>query len=418
MSVPRLEMAFGDVQAKRLQTPDDFVSHMVEHIAWRMGCAIDLRWPDEDWLHLGRTLGGRIRAFAPLARAAAALGMIDDGSAEVLIRLDGEVGLHLGTAAHIDRHWFLSARCERLSSGQPLADLLNGLSEGLAAEIRILVCSFEDPHHTWESVFRGVGTTLARLFTPPSHHIIVSGAPEKGTSGGDIDVVTRSARHCEITRHTAESELSVTVDFKNRAPLSFRLEGMPPQRLTGSAVLTGLQDLLQLLADKAGFCLEARFRAKVLGSSHVLLEDTGMVIGRALREVLIKRMIETGVNGAGSSLRHPGDFEARRIAVAVSVEGRKFWRFVPLDTTHDDLRRRLIIGHTVFGGLYSEDLDDFLDGLSWGLGCSVVIHVRRLPPPEEAWGLIFERLGAALQEVFEVNSYRRGVPPGVKANLS
>jgi hypothetical protein len=70
------------------------------------------------------------------------------------------------------------------------------------------------------------------------------------------------------------------------------------------------------------------------------------------------------------------------------------------------------------GGLYSEDLDDFLDGLTWGLGCSLVIHIKELPPAEDAWTMIFKQLGVALGEVFEINPYRKGVPPGVKANLS
>ena len=66
----------------------------------------------------------------------------------------------------------------------------------------------------------------------------------------------------------------------------------------------------------------------------------------------------------------------------------------------------------------SEDLDDFLDGLSWGLGCSIVIHIKDLPSAEDAWRMIFKGLGKALREVFEINPYRKGVAPGVKANLS
>jgi hypothetical protein len=31
--------------------------------------------------------------------------------------------------------------------------------------------------------------------------------------------------------------------------------------------------------------------------------------------------------------------------------------------------------------------------------------------------MIFKNLGIALREVFEINPYRKGVPPGVKANL-
>ena len=149
-----------------------------------------------------------------------------------------------------------------------------------------------------------------------------------------------------------------------------------------------------------------------------LLEDTGMVVGKALREILVKRMMDLGINGAGSSIQKPLDFTDQKISVGVSVEGRKFWRFVPLSTTHNEIRRRLIIGHTIKGGLFSEDLDDFLDGLSWGLGCSLVIHIKDFPPADDAWTMIFKNLGIALREVFEINPYRKGVPPGVKANLS
>ncbi len=418
MSGPRLQMAFGDVQAKRLQTPNDFVSHMVEHIAWRMGCAIDLRWADENWSLLGRALGTRIRSFTARKTAAAALGMIDDGSAEVLVRLDAGPRLELRSAAPVDRQWFLASRCEQLPSGQPLVELLQGLSSGMGAEIHILVCTFEDPHHTWEGIFRGVGTALSRLFTPPVRPAEISSIVESGTPGDAVTIVARSAHRCEITRRTAESELSATIDFRDDRPFSFLLEEPPGKRSVPSGALAGLQDLLRLLADRGSFSLQAAFRCRRLVSSHVLLEDTGTVVGRALHEVLVQRMKAVGVNGAGSSLRRPEDLETQDIRVGVSVEGRKFWRFVPLDSDSETLKRRLVIGHTVFGGLYSEDLDDFLDGLSWGLGCSLVVHIRRLPPPEQAWTMIFERLGEALRAVFEVNPYRRGLPPGVKANLS
>ena len=65
------------------------------------------------------------------------------------------------------------------------------------------------------------------------------------------------------------------------------------------------------------------------------MEDTGMVVGKALREILVKRMMDLGINGAGSSIRKPLDFTAQKISVGVSVEGRKFWRFVPLNTTYN-----------------------------------------------------------------------------------
>lgn len=412
------KLAFGDVRSKRIETSNDFISHMVEHIAWRLGCSIDLQWPNEDWKSLGKTLGARIRLFTPLRQSAAALGMIDDGSAEVRIELDKTGDLEINAGANIDLQWFLSLRCEQLSSGRHLVDLLTGLAKGLSARISLRVCNFEDPHHTWEGVFRAIGVALNKIFAPPIQPGVFSSPVETNVDGGDILVVSRSGYLAEIRRQTAESALSVTVDFTKKQPVVFRYEGAPIEHYRATNALKGVRQLLQLVAGEAGFSLQAVFTSKVLNSSHVLLEDTGMVIGKALREILVKRMMDLGINGAGSSIQNPHDFNDQQISVGVSVEGRKFWRFVPLHTTFDEVRKRLIIGHSVMEGLYSEDLDDFLDGLSWGLGCSLVIHIRDLPPAVYAWPMIFKNLGIALGEAFEINPYRRGVPPGVKANLS
>ena len=416
--IRKLDLAFGDVRAKRIKTPNDFVSHMVEHIAWRLGCSIDLCWQNDDWAFLGRTLGAHIRSFTPVTQSVAALGMMDDGSAETRIELGETHGLEISTGANIDMAWFLSLRCEQLSSGRDLVDLLTGLAGGISAKISLTVCNLEDPHHTWEGVFRAVGVALNKLFAPPVQPGAFSSPIERDIHCGDITIAARSGYLAEVKRHTAESGLSVIVDFEKQRPVVFQYEGAPIDHYRETNALEGFRELLKLVADSAGFSLQAVFRSKVLSSSHVLLEDTGMVIGKALREILVKRMMDLGINGAGSSLQRPADFNEQKINVGVSVEGRKFWRFVPLHTTYEDIKRRLIIGQTVMNGLFSEDLDDFLDGLSWGLGCSIVVHIKDLPPAEEAWRMIFENLGKALSEVFEINPYRKGVPPGVKANLS
>ncbi len=131
-----LLLAFGDVQAKRIETPNDFISHMVEHIAWRLGCSIDLLWPNEDWRSLGSLLGARIRSFTPRCQSATTLGMIDDGSAEVLIDLAKNNDLTISAGANIDLEWFLSLRCEQLSTGRDLVELLTGLAKGLGAGLQ------------------------------------------------------------------------------------------------------------------------------------------------------------------------------------------------------------------------------------------------------------------------------------------
>jgi imidazoleglycerol phosphate dehydratase HisB len=413
-----IDLAFGDVRSKRIETPNDFVSHMIEHIAWRLGCSIDLQWPGDDCRLLGRMLGARIGSFTPVRQAAAAQGMLDDGSAEARIALGEAGGLEIRAAETVDLEWFLSLRCEQLPSGRLLVDLLTGLAEGLPAKLTVAVCNHEDTHHTWEGVFRAVGVALNKIYAPSLQAGTFSTAVETDPGTGDIMVTSRSAYLAAIKRHTAETALSVTVDFEKLQPFLFRYDGAPILHYAETNALESFRELLHLFADGAGFSMQAVFASKMLSSSHVLLEDTGMVVGRALREILVKRMMDLGINGAGSSLERPEDFDEQKITVGVSVEGRKFWRFMPLHTTCDDIKRRLIIGQTIMNGLFTEDLDDFLDGLSWGLGCSIAIHIKDLPPADAAWRIIFENLGKALREVFDINPYQKGVSPGVKANLS
>jgi imidazoleglycerol phosphate dehydratase HisB len=413
-----LKLTFGDVRAKHISTPNDFVSHMIEHIAWRLGCSIELVRDNEDWQELGTDLGAHVRAFLPQRTSAAAIGMLDDGSAEALIELDQPAGLDMAGSTAIDLDWFLSLRCEQLESGQGLKDLLTGLSRGLEARIAIVVCSLEDPHHTWEGVFRAVGSALSKLFTPELPALDYASTSETNIDYGDIVVKTRSAYLVEIHRHTAESGLTATVDFQQKQPSAFTYQGGPIAHYRNSDALTAFKTLMDIMANEAGFSYHVVFSSKMLSSSHVLLEDSGMALGKALREVMVKRMMDLGVNGGGGSLHTPTDFHHQPIRVGISVEGRKFWRFVPLTMDYDHIRRNLIIGQTIMNGLYSEDLDDFLDGLSWGLGCSLVIHIKELLPAETAWPMIFKHLGTALGELFRINPYRRGVPPGVKANLA
>jgi imidazoleglycerol phosphate dehydratase HisB len=415
MKTIRLES--GQVTDKKIFTPNDFVSHMLEHIAWRMGCSILLEWDDEEWRDLGFAFAGAIRKFAPNKREAAALGMIDDGSAEVAVELDAATGLKLESSAAIDTEYFLSLRCEQLKSGETLLELLSGIALGLDGQITILVCSLRDPHHTWEGIFRGLGTALHHIYAPLQPARNFSANKAGGSSQEGIEIKHCSCHAAQISRQTAESELLMDIDFNGPAEASFLYKGTAIDHFKNSEALAGLQNLLNMVATTCGFSMNGVFTSRALSSSHVLLEDTGMVFGRVLREILLKRMADQGINGAGSSIGKRSDISEQAVSVGISVEGRKSCLFIPLATSRDKLYRKLIIGHTVFGGLYSEDLDDFFDGFSWGFGCSIMIHCKEIPDPEEGWRQLFSNFGTALSQVLQINPSRKGVPPGVKANL-
>jgi len=408
-----LFLQFGDVRKKKIATPNDFVSHAIEHIAWRLGLEIDLNWYNNDWFALGETLGQKIKLFQIQDKCGVALGMIDDGSAEVLIEITDKPELYLDSIPTVDLNWFLSLRCEQVASGKPLLELTQGLTQGLGAKISITICNVEDPHHTWEGVFRAIGIALNKIFTPqyPATSSF-NNEIEENVSQGEISVLAKSLYYSKVFRGTAESHVEVSVDFSKQRPNAFVFKVAP------TIEVNELPRLLECLTEEAGFTMQVEFNATLLSSSHVVLEDTALVLGRALLEILSLRMMEWGVNGAGSSLMTPEDIETQTIRVGISVEGRKFWKLVPFKISLEKLKQEFILGHNIYHNLRSEDLDDFLDGLSGGLACSIMVHIEELIDPNTGWLLLFRHLGKALKEVFAFNPYRKGVPPGVKATLS
>jgi HAD superfamily hydrolase (TIGR01509 family) len=410
---PQIQLSWGDVRQKRLATPNEFVTHMLEHIAWRMGLRLELDWYNDDWQALGAWFGQQLTQFPRQQDSAAALGMIDDGSAEVMLDAQQPPQLCLESVAVVDLTWFLGLRCEQLPNGTPLVELMRGLAQGLGLLMRVRVGNVEDPHHTWEGVFRALGIALQRLYVAPQPQPQFSAALQTPAPGnGDIHIRQRSLLGAEVFRGTAESHVRVRVDFSQPDIRAFHFEVAP------SIDVSALPRLLTLFADNAGFGLEVEFKATVLSSSHVVLEDTALVLGRALLEILILRMAQSGVNGAGDSLHNAHDFDHQALRVGVSVEGRKFWRFLNCNGSAEQLKRDFILGHNVFDSVRSEDLDDFLDGLAGGLSASIMIHIDTLLPPSHGWPLLFAHLGQAMRGVFAPNPWRKGVPPGVKATLA
>ncbi len=164
--VPSLEFFAGAPTNKNIDTPNDFVSHMLEHIAWRLGVGIDLRWRSNDWTALGRFIGENIRGLDLKGTSSATLGMIDDGAAECLVDLSKSSELKLSAHHSLNLERILNMRVEQVDQGQELVDLLKGLAEGLDALIDMRICTFEDPHHSWEGVYRALGICLNRLRLP------------------------------------------------------------------------------------------------------------------------------------------------------------------------------------------------------------------------------------------------------------
>lgn len=412
------KIQFGDVKNKRIITANDFVSHMIEHIMWRLGMQIDLDWNNDNWIELGKSIGEVLYTLPRKKNTSATLGMIDDGSAEIFIDMNPATpGVLFKKIKSVNLDWFFSLRCEQIQSANPLLDMLNGLAHSLRAAIHITICSAEDPHHTWEGVFRSIGVALKRLefIDPPHPKESLFSSTQEEIPGKSVDkvitILEKSTHHCKISRKTAESDIELTLDFSHSIDNKYLFN------VSDSIKIDPFSDLLERLALEAGFSMQLNFQALALSSSHVVLEDTALVLGKALLEILTLRMESWGVNCSGSSVQTPEDLENQSIRLGLSVEGRKFCLFSPLNDAYSTLRETFLVGQTVLKELRSEDLDDFLDGLSGGMSCSIIVHFHKIPSPDQGWVDIFSHIGVALKETFSINPNRKGVPSGVKATL-
>lgn len=417
--MPKIKLKLGDVTSKKIITPNDFVSHMIEHVAWRLGVGMDLDWESENWYELGVFIGDEIdRSFNnPTIKDTVALGSIDDGAAKVKLSASKNPKVEISSSKNVDLELFKNSRCEQLQNSKPLEELLSGLADGLKIRMKIVVLNFKDPHHTWEGIFRCVGICLQKAFvTRNSRRDLASTAKiEKTASLEEISVLEKSIDYAKVRRETAESGVTIQVDFNgdsNKSSCTI---------LTKDSISDSAQDasqLFNLLAKSMCARINIEFQVKALSSSHAVFEDIGLVLGRTLLEILKVRFDKIGAMGAGSSISSPAEFDNQNVGVCVSVDGRKFWDFIALDGDEKDLLENLIIGKNVINSIRSEDLDDFIDGLSGGLTSSIIILIKKISDPGKVWQEVFINLGRAIKEVFEINSNRQGVPPGVKATLS
>jgi HAD superfamily hydrolase (TIGR01509 family) len=422
-----IEIGSDSVLKKSISTPNEFVSHMIEHVAWRLGVSINVSWNNDDWGALGKMLGLRLSQFTTFSGDTAVLGMIDDGSCEMAVSITGNGQVSWESVNEFAVDDFLCLRCEQLNSGAPLKQMLDGLAESLGANIIARICSLEDPHHTWEGVFRAFGISLGRLRTgsptyeiaPLPHECRASSDYEGSTKptsrqgSGSLTISTATTSACCVERVTAESAISVSV-FVTGSP-----EVSASFKTSDTIDVSSFPEMLRLFGEAAGISIDAKFAATRISSSHVVLEDTGLVLGTAIYKVLEARMNAIGVNGAGSSLFTKSDFSSAPVAAAVSFEGRKFLKLLPFDISQIEFRRKFQLGVNTWGGLRSEDLDDFLDALAAGMRASIIIHFRscRSLRPHTLWSDAIYALGVAVREAFAWNPLRKGLPPGVKATL-
>lgn len=196
----------------------------------------------------------------------------------------------------------------------------------------------------------------------------------------------------KVTRKTTESTMSVMLDF---SPLK------PDYREKINTTITFLNHMIEHIAWRGGFNVDIDVKLDKFTLTHVIAEDLGIAMGKAAREYILRT---DGAQGYGDAV---GIIDEAKAQCAVSFEDRAY---CDIDYHGNP------IGETV-EGMYSEDLETFLEGFAQGAMCTLHVDLEKGHNGHHIWEAIFRALGTTINRAFAVSEERRGKTAGVAGKI-
>ena len=191
-------------------------------------------------------------------------------------------------------------------------------------------------------------------------------------------------------RKTAESEVTVKLDF---GPLY----ADPKKGL--KTTLPFLNHMLEHVIWRGEFNLEVSIALKDFALYHLVCEDTGITLGKAVNEyVRLKR--DAGLAGYGFALATIDEALARAV---ISFENRAC-----LDFSHPGV---IIPAQTE--NTNAEDLLTFFEGFVQGASCTLHLDVLKGKNGHHIWEAVFRAFGETLFRALALRAWRKGITAGV-----
>ena len=194
-----------------------------------------------------------------------------------------------------------------------------------------------------------------------------------------------------VTRRTTESEISVKLDF---SPLrsDYRKYIRTP--------IIFLNHMLEHIAWRGGFNIEIEMELDEFTLTHVICEDLGIALGKA-----VKQYVDT-VDGYGYG-DAIGIIDEAKAETALSFESRAYFE---IDYHGAELTEQV-------EGMDTQDLETFLEGFAQGAMCTLQIDLFRGHNGHHIWEAIYRSMGSALNRVMEVSEERKGKTSGVAGKI-
>lgn len=199
-------------------------------------------------------------------------------------------------------------------------------------------------------------------------------------------------RTIKAVRKTTESVMGIILDFSPLAP-NYREKICTP--------IPFLNHMIEHIAYRAGFNIKTTTELTDFTLTHLITEDLGIALGKAVKEY-----IDTtdGAMGFGDAV---GMIDEARASAAISFESRAY-----IDI---DYHGNVIPAETE--GMLSEDLETFLEGFVQGAMCTLHIDLYKGHNGHHIWEAIYRALGTALNRATAVSEERKGKTSGVAGKI-
>ncbi len=191
-------------------------------------------------------------------------------------------------------------------------------------------------------------------------------------------------------RKTAESEVTVKIDFGPR--WSDYKKGL-------QTTMPFLNHMLEHIVCRGEFNMEVKVQLQEFYLSHVVCEDIGITMGRALKEYIQSRLGD-GLVGYGFALAAIDEALARAV---VSFENRANFHFSHSGVVIPERTEEIS----------SEDLKTFLEGFVQGASCTLHLDVLKGENGHHIWEAVYRAFGGSLFNALEVRKWREGLTAGV-----
>lgn len=199
-------------------------------------------------------------------------------------------------------------------------------------------------------------------------------------------------RTIKAVRKTTESVMGIILDFSPLAP-NYREKICTP--------IPFLNHMIEHIAYRAGFNIKTTIELTDFTLTHLITEDLGMALGKAVKEY-----IDTtdGATGFGDAV---GMIDEARATAAISFESRAY---IDIDYHGNAVPAEV-------EGVLSEDLETFLEGFVQGAMCTLHIDLYKGHNGHHIWEAIYRALGTALNRATAVSEDRKGKTSGVAGKI-